>query len=180
MIAEETKERTLQELSNALMQRDFYHKCRAMALSAKLLDTDYASDFLIRVNDLEDIKPTIKRSTNALAISSMLLSCRRTLVTTIDALPPFVVNSAVICSIARRSSHFSGTNSTCRQSKRLNKTAWLAKARQSMTVDPKLSWYLCIAFRKSIGLPYPSQGAEPQLVADKVALTKSEDLHSTE
>lgn len=58
--AEETKEHTLQELSNALMQRDFYHKCRAMALSAKLLDTDYASDFLIRVNDLEDIKPTVK------------------------------------------------------------------------------------------------------------------------
>ena len=32
----------------------------------------------------------------------------------------------------------------------------LAKARQSLSVDPKLSWYLCIAFRKKIGLPCPS------------------------
>ncbi|MCI0738115.1 MAG: hypothetical protein L0Y72_03660 [Gemmataceae bacterium] len=36
----------------------------------------------------------------------------------------------------------------------------LAKARQSQSVDPKLSWTLCDAFRKKIGLSSPSREAE--------------------
>jgi hypothetical protein len=181
LLAPKAAGRTLTELAMLLIEEDFGRKRHAIELSAKQLDIEQVSDFLMAMRGLEHLEPSVdlldrhaavfaagsklsdaepSSDERRLAGLSMEFGCYLLYCATLIAFFGDQLNEAAV-RIAEQSGAFEA----------------LAKARQMMSLDPKLSWQLCAEFRRTIGIKSPSPNGddtaeEPALKARKVRRRK--------
>lgn len=159
LIAEETSVRMLDMLTETIVGRDFQRKCSGIALAARQLDTADVSDFLMVIDRLTQETPRVELFDGETGpFSPFPIKPRETpgdddrrLAALAMEFASFLLYSATLLS-------FFGPaldEAAVRQAEAQGLFDDLTKARQCMSIDPKLSWQLCAGFRRRIGLRTP-------------------------
>lgn len=152
LTADEKKDRYLTSLSKMLFEQDFKRKCRGLMLSAKQLDADGVSGFLLELSRIE----RQGLSTAALDREAVKLARQRApeepsdddkrLVGLYGEFASYLLYLSTVLAFFERW-RSEGEIRTA-----VNDGAFdsLAQARQSLSVDPKLAWNLSLEFRRKI------------------------------
>jgi hypothetical protein len=162
LLAPESPGRTLADLSKLLVREDFRRKRHAVELSAKQLDAEASSDFLMALNALEWLEPEVDLfDEKASFFVAVILpndpsdDDRRLRALSIE-FGCFLLYCATLMAFFTDQV----SEATIRAAEQRGAFEALGKARQSMSLDPKLSWQLCAEFRRTIGMKCPSPTGE--------------------
>jgi len=174
LLASDSPDRSLHALTASLVVDDLRRKCRAIIHSAKRLDTNYTSNFLVAVNRVQARQPT-----------PALLDEQATLFV---SAPPMLADKpsdeerrlAGLCFEFGNYLYFCATLLSYYDD-RLDEVAFrralqegafdaLAEARQSLSIDPKLAGELCAEFRQNMRLTDLSISPQTALNAAAIAV----------
>jgi len=174
LLASQSPERTLHALTASLVVDDLRRKCRAIIHSAKRLDTNYTSNFLVAVNRIQAQQPTAAflddQATLFVSAPPMLADKASEEERRLAGLCFEFGNYLYFC--ATLLSYYDDRLDEVAFRRALQEGAFdaLAEARQSLSIDPKLAGELCAEFRQNMRLTDLSISPQTALNADAIAV----------